>query len=382
MTVLPTPFPLILETAIAAQMLLFAGVQVAGVGRFCPLRGVLVLVTGCLGLAVALNTLASMGAVPELRDLNLFLELACAAAIYLYVAHAHDGGSRLTLPMATHFAPAAGVFLAWETGLVRHIDVVMLAILSAYAAMTVAAAWRHRRYYRPRQLARFVALLTVNLFLVTMLRAAMMYEADLGIALRDSGGYMALLAIMLVLSSSVLLVELRHPNLLGGPHVVSGPTANPPTAAELQILDGRFREMMARDKPYLDPEVTVAGVAAKLGIPARQLSHLASARYAKTVPALFNEWRVDEAARMLADPQNDRPITTIMFDAGFGSKSAFQREFDRRFGVTPTAYRKQARDAASAPGRSPQAMASGSHCRGAATAIDERAGSGVGVKIE
>jgi AraC-like DNA-binding protein len=33
-----------------------------------------------------------------------------------------------------------------------------------------------------------------------------------------------------------------------------------------------------------------------------------------------------------------------MYDAGFGSKSAFQREFHKAFGMSPTMYRARHRD--------------------------------------
>src|SRR5262245_4915455 len=186
MTALPAPVPLIFEASISAQMILFAGVQAAGVGRFGALRGVLALLTGCLGLAVGLNTLAAMGVLPGLRDLTLFLEIACAAAVYRYVAHAHDGRARLALPVLWHLMAAVCALLVWKAGFVRSLEALMLAILSLYAIATVAAAWRYRRDYRPVELARFVALLTVSFFFVTLLRAAMMYEVELGIAFRDS----------------------------------------------------------------------------------------------------------------------------------------------------------------------------------------------------
>jgi AraC-like DNA-binding protein len=34
-----------------------------------------------------------------------------------------------------------------------------------------------------------------------------------------------------------------------------------------------------------------------------------------------------------------------MYDAGFGSKSSFQREFQKRFGMSPSAYRAAWRNA-------------------------------------
>jgi AraC-like DNA-binding protein len=46
---------------------------------------------------------------------------------------------------------------------------------------------------------------------------------------------------------------------------------------------------------------------------------------------------VREACRSLAD--TDEPITRIMFDAGFQTKSNFNREFLRVTGMSPKAWR-------------------------------------------
>jgi AraC-like DNA-binding protein len=48
---------------------------------------------------------------------------------------------------------------------------------------------------------------------------------------------------------------------------------------------------------------------------------------------------------MLADPRHaDRAISTIVYDAGFGDLSTFNREFRRRFGATPSDVRVAGQD--------------------------------------
>ena len=44
----------------------------------------------------------------------------------------------------------------------------------------------------------------------------MMSDVALGLSLRESGAYLALLLVMAGLSSAVLILELRHPNILAG----------------------------------------------------------------------------------------------------------------------------------------------------------------------
>jgi AraC-like DNA-binding protein len=54
--------------------------------------------------------------------------------------------------------------------------------------------------------------------------------------------------------------------------------------------------------------------------------------------------RLVHAHRMLADPRfAGRAIGAIAFEAGFGDLSHFNRTFRRRFGMTPSEARVQAR---------------------------------------
>jgi AraC-like DNA-binding protein len=51
--------------------------------------------------------------------------------------------------------------------------------------------------------------------------------------------------------------------------------------------------------------------------------------------------RLRHAARLLAD--DDRPVTSIAFDVGFGDLSNFVRTFHRAAGVSPRGFRRAAK---------------------------------------
>ena len=55
---------------------------------------------------------------------------------------------------------------------------------------------------------------------------------------------------------------------------------------------------------------------------------------------MVNHFRIEEAARRLADPGYDHlPVLTIALDCGFGSIGPFNRAFKAQFAETPTAFR-------------------------------------------
>ena len=333
------PLPLIFEASIAAQMILFAGVQATGAGRAGSLRHVLALATGSLGFAAAINLLAAIGVWSGLRDLNLMLEIGCVAASYVYVSRAFAGAPALSAADLLHAVPPAIVFMAWKAGLAGDVDRLTLLVLAVYLAASAMVLARQWSYYRPQPVLVLAVLLTASVAALVVLRMGMMSDAALGLSLRESGAYLALLLIMAGLSSAVLILELRHPNILAGVFAPA-PSAAALSATVLDEIDARFQRLMRDAKPYLDPELSLEDLAARIDVKPRELSQFANGRYGMTVPALVNRWRLDEAARMLADPENKLPVTTIMYDAGFGSKSSFQREFQKRFGMSPSVYRR------------------------------------------
>lgn len=71
--------------------------------------------------------------------------------------------------------------------------------------------------------------------------------------------------------------------------------------------------------------------------PARRISTAVNRLHAKNISQYISEFRIAEACRLLTE--TDEPVTRIMFDAGFQTKSNFNREFRRVTGMSPMAWR-------------------------------------------
>lgn len=65
--------------------------------------------------------------------------------------------------------------------------------------------------------------------------------------------------------------------------------------------------------------------------------------HGRNISQIVNEYRVGDAKRRLVT--TSEPVTTIMLESGFGTKSNFNREFLRVTGMTPTAFRLAGGDA-------------------------------------
>jgi AraC-like DNA-binding protein len=92
-------------------------------------------------------------------------------------------------------------------------------------------------------------------------------------------------------------------------------------------------------KIYRDPELSLDRLARKLAIPARRISGAVNRVRGVNVSQYVNEHRVRDACRRLAE--TDDPVTQIMFEVGFQTKSNFNREFLRVEGQSPSAWRAE-----------------------------------------
>jgi AraC-like DNA-binding protein len=98
-----------------------------------------------------------------------------------------------------------------------------------------------------------------------------------------------------------------------------------------------IQALMETKRAYHDADLNLDRLARKLGIPARQISTAINRATGKNVSQYVNEHRIAEACSQLAT--TDRPVTEIMFQVGFQTKSNFNREFRRVTDMTPLEWR-------------------------------------------
>ncbi|WP_250957762.1 AraC family transcriptional regulator [Rhizobium sp. CG5] len=158
-------------------------------------------------------------------------------------------------------------------------------------------------------------------------------------ALLVSGGT-ALVLMLLGIAASVTEPSLRSDETREGEAregEAGGEAEAPASQADAEIASAVDALMQTRHL-YRDLDLNLGKLARRLHLPARSVSNAINRIHGMSVSQYVNNYRITEAQRLLSS--TDEPVTRIIFDAGFLTKSNFNREFLRVTGLTPTAWRR------------------------------------------
>ncbi len=109
----------------------------------------------------------------------------------------------------------------------------------------------------------------------------------------------------------------------------------------LRIEEG-LKQLMTKDKLFLDSELTIDVLAAKLKTSRHHLSQVLNEKLNRTYADYVADLRLEEARMRLSNPQNNRfTIAAIALDSGFNSVSSFNELFKKRYQTTPSKFRDQ-----------------------------------------
>ena len=120
-----------------------------------------------------------------------------------------------------------------------------------------------------------------------------------------------------------------------------------------QSLDGdtrralleRIQDLMEDEQPFLEENISLQEVAARLNVPPHHVSMVINAELGLNFYSFINRYRLEEVTRMLSDPDlAEENVLNIAFRAGFQSKAAFNRVFKQHTRLSPREFRARALD--------------------------------------
>lgn len=121
------------------------------------------------------------------------------------------------------------------------------------------------------------------------------------------------------------------------------PEEDTTTQIEASEESKRLLKLMEEYKLYKESDLSLSDVSKATQIPQRNLSQLIKQHTNKNFNQFVNYYRVEEAKRLLKDPEYDNlNMLGIAFESGFSSKATFYAVFKQFVGKTPNAYKQAA----------------------------------------
>ncbi len=109
---------------------------------------------------------------------------------------------------------------------------------------------------------------------------------------------------------------------------------------QLDAIAQQLEYLMQHEKPFKNPDLSLASLSAQLEIKPYLLTRCLNIRFEKKFSDYINEYRIEEVKTMLQDPRNsDYTLLGIAFDAGFNSKASFNRAAKKITGKSPNALK-------------------------------------------
>lgn len=224
------------------------------------------------------------------------------------------------------------------------------------------------------QVQHFIASGVLALTLVEAIDGIHRDRANLAFRLCFAGGYLAIMATSfavdlpensdwtaaaqvamasaaLVLGTLAFQYRRRHPH---APNARRQSPARETVAMADPALAGAIERLLVEEEIYLDPDLKVADLAARLRVPDYKVSQaITGAMGHANFNQLINAHRIGAAEACLADPaQASRSILDIAMACGFGSLGPFNRAFKAKTGLTPSTYRRKHLQIETVPGSS------------------------------
>lgn len=108
---------------------------------------------------------------------------------------------------------------------------------------------------------------------------------------------------------------------------------------KLDQLKTQLGQLMTTNKPYLDNELSLPGLAKMMNISTHDLSFLLNEGFGLSFFKFVNSYRIAEIKQLMLSGQHKQlNMLGLAYSAGFNSKTTFNTAFKKETGLSPTQY--------------------------------------------
>lgn len=208
-------------------------------------------------------------------------------------------------------------------------------------ALTMLALWaRHKVLTRARAVrgGRERYWLIVTLVAVNVMVLVISFLRSINhIGETESQSLLLVFGITFVYLATTSLFRVYPPPVQLNRPVAKAPEV--PLSADEKLIVKQIEKLLVMDKVYHEAAYGRTQLAQELKIPESNLSRVINMAFGKSLPQLLNEYRVEDAKRLLCDP--DIPVQVVAFEVGFNSLASFNRVFKDMTGQSPSLWRNE-----------------------------------------
>ena len=305
------------------------------------LRG-LTFLTGTFGLHMLTNLGVSVGWLGPELDITSAYGLAYGPAFYFFVLGIVVHDRILTWRDAVHAVPAL-VIAIWQPE--PPIPYLFgLPSLVIYITLACRLLLRHgRQSPHVRSDSEAISLKWVFHALIAFAGLATLDMARevaqlLGLGISDNLALSVVIVAVSALMTGMFVRARAHDSLQGAlPRRDLDETANAETSDEFQQSFERIEALLYGEQAWREPRLSLADIAQRLQISQREASRAINLNADASFSRYINRFRVEEVDRLMSDADNHRrTVIELAYEAGFNSKSAFNRIYREERGRTPT----------------------------------------------
>lgn len=151
----------------------------------------------------------------------------------------------------------------------------------------------------------------------------------------------ALVVFIFYFINRVLVKALNYPEILSGiewsaKEKYQGSNLS---SDEIGLINQKLISAIQDEKLFLNPDLTIKEVADSIGSNTKNVSQVINQMHHKNFFDFINSYRCAEVKQIL-EAEEKSTIMEAMFQAGFNSKSSFNKEFKKLTGQTPTEFKR------------------------------------------
>ncbi len=256
------------------------------------------------------------------------------ALVHVFIVNSFLG---LHLKGVLHYLNVHQVFIGFNL-----IEAAAMLSLTIYLTLSLHTYRLYRDAFYQKYAAPFIGRFLRTFFMVCIALLVFWLAGFLVKIMQKQTDYSVYTLFWVLLVAAVYFLAYKiwaTPAILELPQVIEMeegfPGEEPVSASDLATLE----QYMQTQKPYFNPEIKIGDLAEELNMPKHQLSKLINQGVGKNFFDFINAYRVQAFISLRNDPDKKHMNTLeLAFAAGFNSKSAFNRAFQKETGRSPRDY--------------------------------------------